>query len=365
MYLSVDSMYNKDTLLPFTFACVQRLIFFLLVLLNFPTSAQDTTAYYIRYPDRLQVNLFQSQKQYYLIISPAGLFDSKDGKSLVHRYAVQARTVSGFDLAYDKLSLSLTFKSVSQDEKILGRTKYFTVSNAFGDKNYIVESGFRRYKSFYDTNSPAYNSKYTPPNPLFINADLRAVTLKSKAIFFSNADRFSYRSSYSLNYRQLKTAASFLLAAGIQYNNWKSSKLLAPDIANYYGSNETLYKISTYSILSGAGGSVNLVLFKRFFFNATGLLTPELQTRYYFLENQRKRATFFSASLDTRFAFGINTKHFVYSINSLNDWTLYNGNRLDITNAHISASLNIGFRINMRGFAPLDKLKQNKYYQML
>jgi hypothetical protein len=278
---------------------------------------------------------------------------------------VQARTVSGFDLAYDKLSLSVTFKSVSQDERILGRTKYFTVSNSFGDKNYIVESSLRRYKSFYDSNSPAYNPKYTPPNPLYINEDMRAVTIKSKAIFFSNSNRFSYRSSYSLNYRQLKTAASFLLTAGFQYNNWKSSKLLAPDIATYFNNNADLNKISTYSINTGAGGSLNWVMFKRFFFNVTGLITPELQTRHYYQDTQRKRATFLSLSLDTRFALGINTKHFVYSINSFNDWSLYNGNKLDITNALLSASINIGFRINFSKCAPLNRLKENKYYRML
>ncbi len=366
MYPSVESIFNHQIISLDTFVTVRWLLIIIVLLSNFYSTAQDTSAYYVRYPDRLQVNLFQSQKQYYLTISPEGLYDRLDGKTLVQRYAVQSRTVSGFDLAYDKLSLSLTFKSISQDEKLLGRTKYFTVANTFGDKNYVLESALRRYKSFYDANSPDYNSSYTPPNPLFINEDLRALTIKTKAIFFSNADRFSYRSSYSLNYRQLKSAASFILSTGFQYNNWKSSsRLIAPDIAQYFETNADIQKISTFSILSGVGGSVNLVLLKRFFFNATGILSPELQTRYYYYEIRRSRATYISMSMDTRFAFGVNTKHFVYSINSLNDWALYQGNKLDITNTYLSASLNIGFRINMSNFKPLNRLKENKYYKML
>ncbi len=341
--------------------------FIALLLIASYAAAQDqgTDDYYIKYPDRLQVNLFQSQKQYILIIAPGGL-TNKNGKSLVQRYTAQARAISGFDLAYDKLSLSLTFKSISPDERILGKTKYFTLSNSFGNKNYIVESSIRRYKSFYDSNSPNYNNQYTPPNPYFINSDLRTISIKSKVIFFSNANHFSYRSSYSLNYRQLKSAASFLLSAGIQYNNWKSASLYAPDIKPYFEPVADVYKITSYNLLTGIGGSANIVLINRFFFNATLLVTPELQTRYYFAaSNKINRATYITTSLDTRFAFGINTKYFAYSINSMNDWTFYNGNHLDIVTAFTSASLNIGFRINMSKVAILNRLKENKFYKML
>jgi hypothetical protein len=269
-------------------------------------------------------------------------------------------------LAYDKLSLSLTFKSVSIDEKIKGATRYFNISNSFGGQKYIVESSIRRYKSFFDSNSPNYNSAYTPPSPFFINKDLRAVSIKSKALFFSNHERFSYRSAYSLNYRQLKSAATFLLAAGIQYNNWKSESFFAPDIKNYYEDMVQLKKLTSYALIGGFGGSANIILLKRLFINLTAILTPEVQTRYYIKSDQTyHRATYISASFDSRVAFGINTKHFVYSVNSLADWSLYNNSKLEVRNAFLSASANIGFRINLSRFEPLNRLKENKYYKLL
>lgn len=337
----------------------------LLLLLALQLRAQESNSYYIRYPDHLQINLFQSQKKYQIILSPRGLDKNKDGKSLIHNYIAQANTTSGFDLAFDKISFSLTFKSVSQDERTRGRTAYFNFSNSFGSQRYIVESSFRRYKSFFDDNSPNYNELYTPPAPYFINKGLRAVSFKSRMMFFSNHERFSFRSSYAMNHRQLKSAASFLMIAGAQYNNWKAETFFADDTKPYFPDINKLKKITTYSVLGGIGGSANIIFLKRLFFNITAILSPEVQIRNFMEEGDKYNLhAALSASVDTRMALGINTRHFVYSISSTTDWGLYNNRYFDLANVYLTANANIGFRLNLERIELVNRLKSNKYYRM-
>ncbi len=324
----------------------------LLLMLCIPLNqyAGDST-YYVKYTDRLVVSFYQSFIRQYDISMTQHMTRDNQGVSDMHYYA-DANQVSGLEFDYDKFSLAFNYKSTPSSDFRKGNTKYRNLNFTFGATRWILETSYRKYQGFYDVEhrSPVDNEMYFQ-QPGMINQALRA-----KFLYFSNHRKFAYKAAYTCTYRQLKTAASFVLAANLYYNNlYSGTSFFHPDIQSFYGTYASLKGQRVVGLSNSAGVALNLVMFKRIFLNMTLIGGLESQwRRYSYLDRLSEKANYIGLSGDLRVSFGYNGRNFFLFFNSISDMASYGNKQLDLVNKFYSYAFNMGYRF---------KVKTPKFYQ--
>ena len=332
-------------------------------------SAQYDTNYVRNYNDRLVVSFFQATNSYQLD------FNQNIFKNTIipttSSYVAQANNVSGFSFDYDKISFSIGWKSPVNEASIYkkGKTDYSSFNFAFSGSKYRLESSYRRYRGFFDQNTPFYDTNYTSSLPYNQNPSLVTRSFKVKGFyFFDKNGRFSYSSSYSDTSRQIKTAGTFLLVGNIysllMYSN---SAIIPSPLQSYYGQWGGVNYFNLFGISIGPGYTFNKVIRKKIFFNFTFTLGLEAQHRYYQNDDQtysEKDWKVSVAALDSRVAFGFNNKKFFCSLTSMNDYNSYNLKSMKFEVKYISGIFNVGYRFPLKEYKPIKVMKENKYYKM-
>jgi hypothetical protein len=306
----------------------------------------DST-YYVSCRNRLSVGIHFTARSYKLNISQKIETDST-GKSPV-KYQADAVNSFGFIVDYKKLLLQVGFRTGKVDEFKKGRSQYSNLMLNIGGNKFLFETTYRRYKGFYDQNTPNYLSSYNDTLPYFINNNLEAVRFKMKGIYFSNYRKFAYRSVYSCGYRQLKSNATWIYTPSIYREKISSSKGIIPDsIRTYYGGQRDLEEIRITGASFGVGGSGTLVLSKKFFINLTFVPSIELQRRRYsYLDKGDNKATYVSLNADVRSSIGYNTeKFFIYILNTA-DLHVFQGFGITIQPSFTTNSLVVGYRFSV------------------
>jgi hypothetical protein len=333
-------------------------------LLHFSQTKWDTTKY-VMYKDRLVVTLFTSWRQFdYSFDQNFTTLDS--GKSETH-YLADANSVSGFQLDYDKLSLSISFKSAPSNVAIKGNTVYKNFNFSFGGNKWILETSYRDYKGFYDLNTASYDTSFKRGNPYFQIPSMQVQQTKAKFMYFANHKNFAYKSGYSYTCRQLKSAFSWVYGGNIyQSKHSVDSSFFSPVIRKWYDREANLNRLNVVGISAGIGASWNLVLFKRFFSNLTFNLYAEPQWRtYQRTDGSVSKLCYFSSSGDARFSFGYNGRNFFIALNSFNDFVYLNSTKLNIVSKFISGSFSYGYRFKVKSPKIYDKFKATKLYQLI
>ncbi len=331
---------------------------------TFSQSSWDTTKY-VKYKDRLVVTLYTSWRQFdYSFDQNFTNLDS--GKSGAH-YNADANSVSGLQLDYDKLSLSLSFKTAASNTALKGNTQYKNFNFSFGGNRWILETSYRDYKGFYDINTSSYDTSFRKGSPYFQNSSMQVQQTKVKFMYFTNYKKFAYKSGYSYTCRQLKSAFSWVYGGNIYYNKHATdSSFFSPLIRSWYDQEAYLNQLNVFGISAGIGASCNIVLFKRFFSNFTFNLYAEPQWRnYHRLDGSTSKLCYLSSSGDARFSFGYNGRNFFIAINSLNDFTYINTSKLTIISKFISGSFSYGYRFKVKSPKIYDKFKATKLYQLI
>lgn len=346
---------------------MRQIFIYLLTLFTYPYFSQtnwDTTKY-VKYKDRLVVTLYTSWRQFDYSFDQN--FTNQDsGKAATH-YIADANSVSGLQLDYDKLSLSLSFKTAPSNTALKGNTQYKNFNFSFGGNRWILETSYRDYKGFYDMNTSSYDTSFKRGDPYFQLPSMHVQQTKAKFMYFTNHKKFAYKSGYSYTCRQLKSAFSWVYGANI-YNNKHvvDSSFFSSQIRQWYDREAYLNRLDVFGISAGIGASCNVVLFKRFFSNLTFNLYAEPQWRTYSrVGGSISRLCYFSSSGDARFSFGYNGRNFFIAINSLNDFTYFNSSKLNIVSKFISGTFSYGYRFKVKSPKVYDKFKSTKLYQLI
>ena len=343
-------------------------LFFFLVSTTFSSlfsqSTWDTTQY-VNYKDRLVVTLYTSWRQFdYTFDQKYTTADS--GKSLLH-YIADANSVSGLQLDYDKLSVSLAFKTNPSNSVQKGNTTYKNFNFSFGGNKWILETGYRNYTGFYDMNTGSYDTSFSRGDPYFQIPSMSVTQLKAKFMYFTNHRNFAYKSAYSYTCRQLKSSFSWVYGGNIYLNkNACDSSFFSPVVRKWYESDAYLNTLNVFGISAGLGGSANIVLFKRFFTNLTFNLYAEPQWRTYrWLNGDVSTRSYLSASGDFRFSLGYNGRNFFLSVNSLNDFVFYDSPKLSVVSKFISGSFSYGYRFKVKCPKVYSRFKATKIYKLI
>lgn len=323
----------------------------------------DST-YYRKYSDRLVISVFQSIRSYGLDISQKLNKDSL-GQSKVG-YRAEANNITGLELNYDKFNIAFGFKSSAPtNQKAKGDTKYTNLALNVGGDRWILENSYRSYTGFYNTNTAFYDTSFKREGIYTQSPTLKSEAYKTKFLFFTNANKFSFKSAYSCSERQLKSAFTFVLTANIYYNRLNSDSSFIPlPVRHYYDAYQNVNGLNVFAFSIYGGGSFNLVLWKAFFLNLTLIIGPEEQWRTYHYKNEPAKNLFYtSVSGDFRSSIGLNFKKFFVMLTSSSDFSYYNSNVMEYLSKYGCVNFSIGYRFRVNPPKAYRNFQQTKLYK--
>ena len=336
----------------------------LFILIQCSLWSQIDTNYIQRYTQRLTVGIFQSVRQYDVLLN-SSVFDSEN-VSQAH-YLADANNVTGLSIDYGIIGFSFGFKSTADNPYKKGNTEYASYGLNINSKGLRLENSYRSYKGFYDVNTAAYDTTYDDTKPYYQNKDLSITSLKSKGIYIFNNNRFSLRSAYANTERQMKTSATWLLAGNVYFSSIQSSIGIIPQsLRQYYDSTrKDLSKINTFGISAGPGASVNLVAWKRFYLNLLLSLGLEMQHRNIstLTKSSYLRAWKPSAAADWRISFGFNNRNFFMRLNNTIDFNNLNEGTFKLNSKYLAGELSLGYRFKVKPPRFYQKFKDGDFYK--
>jgi len=323
----------------------------------------DST-YYESCKKNLSIGLLFAQRSYELRVTQNITSDTNALSPI--NYIAEARNTSGFIIDYDKFSLQVGFRTGKTDVAKKGITDYKNIQLNIGGNKLLFEGSYRQYEGFYDSRSAYYLSNFNDSTPYFHNNNLEALRIKVRALYFTNHEKFAYKSVYSCGYRQKKSAYSWVLTGSSYYESFTSSTGIIPDsIRKFYGGQQSLSEISNLGIAGGIGLSGTLVVFKRFFVNATAIPSLAMQFRKYnYIEISNSKATYVALNADLRLSIGYNAEKFFIFICSGTDIHVYDGKGLSITPRFTTTMFTFGYRF---GVSPefTKKMQEKSIYKKL
>lgn len=322
----------------------------------------DST-YYQKYKDRLIISFFQSYRNYSIDISQQLTADTF-GISKVS-YIAESNLVSGIEVDYDKFSLSVGFKSVASQSQKKGDTKYRNFALNFGGNRWVLENSYRSYSGFYNKNTANYDTSFYRTGIYDQYPNILSESYKTKFLFFTNSNKFSFKSGYSCNCQQRKTAFSFVLSGNIYYNRLNSDSSFIPyKIRDYYDNHKTQKGLNVFALSVYGGVSWNLVLWKAFFMNLTLIIGPEEQWRtYHYTDTPSKTLFYTSISGDFRGSIGLNFKKFFVLFSSTSDFSWYSASQVTYLSKYASVNFSLGYRFKVKPSKKYQKFQQTKLYK--
>lgn len=339
----------------------------LFFLVAYSLSAQKTwdSTYYCKYNDRLIISVFQSYRNYGMDISQKLMKDSLGISKIA--YVAESNYISGIEINYDKINIAFGFKSKPPENQLKkGDTKYTNLSLNIGGNRWVLENSYRRYRGFYDKNTAKYDTSFQRTGIYNQSPSLRSEAYKTKFLFFTNANKFAFKSGYSCCSRQLCSAFSFVLSANIYYNRLNSDSSFVPlAIRNYYDGHQSVNGLNVFAFSVYGGGSFNLVIWKALFMNVTLIIGPEQQWRtYHYLEPKSSSNLFYSSiSGDLRGSVGLNLKKFFVLFSSTSDFSWYNSNATEYLSKFYSFNFSLGYRFKVKPPKFYQKFQQSKIYK--
>jgi hypothetical protein len=325
-------------------------------------SAWDTT-YYKSTKNKLNLGFVISQRSYQINLNAI----NNDSAARDFSYQANAPGAIGFMADYDKLSLAVLFKLKATDDPKNGFTRFNNLALSVGGNNLLFEGGYRFFKGFYDETSAGYLPGYNDTTPYFRQASMTANYLKVKGYYFTNRERFSYKSSYSCGYRQLKSASTWVLTA-----NFLSERLIADSalipiyLRPEYDHGDNIRGIAHLGFGAGAGFSGTLVFWKRFFGNLSFIPSLHVQRRLYKTINDRDTEGYYLTILnDSRISVGYSGEKFFMLLSGTNDTHWLSGKGLRLRPSFISATFAVGFRVSVENTRAVKKVKELEFYNRL
>lgn len=322
----------------------------------------DTT-YYKSTKNKLNLGLVISQRSYQIGLNPI----RNDSSARSFSYRANAPGAIGFMADYDKISLSVLFKLKATDDPKNGYTRFNNLSLSLGGNQILFEGGYRFFKGFYDETSSGYLPGYTDTTPYYRQSSMTANYVKIKGYYFTNRERFSYRSIYSCGYRQLKSASTWVLTA-----NFLSERLIADSalipvyLRSEYDHGDNIRGVAHLGLGGGAGFSGTLVFWKRFFANLTFIPSLHVQRRLYKTTDNRDTEGYYATLLtDSRISVGYSGDKFFMLLSGTNDQHWLKGKGMNIRPSFISGTFAVGFRFNVENTRAVKKVKSTQIYNRL
>lgn len=322
----------------------------------------DTTRYQ-KFRSNLIVGVFQSYRNF----NNQFRAPSDTGGAAFNNYYAESNLVTGIELNYDKFSLAFGLRSTPQKKHSgKGPTETFNLNFNVGGNIWYMENQLRYFRGFYDQSSPGYDSTFKETGNYYYQPAFTNTLLRSRFMFFTNHRKFAFRSNYVCNYRQLKSAATWIICANTSINSMHNDSSFFPRASQpLYGPYAGLRGLEVFGIAASGGGALTVVLWKAFFANVMLTLGPENQWRTYFFGDKTTRLAFISIAGDFRGSIGLNFRRCYFISTTSNDFTLYDNSFMKLTNRSLSGNIIFGWRFNSKTPGFYKKFQQTKLYQSI
>lgn len=323
------------------------------------------TLKYRKYERVLIVGLFQQFRNFSNTFEQLMNADSVGVST--HVYAAESKLIGGIVLNYDKFSL--TFGTKTQPQQFSsgkGNTKTFSIGFNFGDNRWVSENYYRRFTGFYDKNTQKYDTAFKRTGNYYLQPNLTSSLLMSRFMYFSHYDRFSFKSGFGCNYRQLRSAATWIIGGSFNVYTLKNDSSIFPiqsrQLYNDYGS---LKGFQSVNIAGNFGAAATLVLFKAWFISGYFTLGPEQQWRSYNLGGNYRNLSYISWSGTSRFSMGLNMKRFYLLVSNSTDYNLFNSKKImSFKSEAFAQNFTFGWRFHAKTPTFYQKFMKMKIYSI-
>lgn len=284
-----------------------------------------------------------------------------------HAYLAESQLFSGIAFNYDKFSVSFGTRSSPQSEGTgKGYTKTFNIGLNIGDNRYVLENYYRRFVGFYNNNTPNFDTTFKSTGQYYLQPNLTSALLMSRFMYFTNYKKYSFKSGFGCNYRQLKSAATWILGGSFNVYNFNNDSSIFPQkVRPLFNDYAGLKGLQSVNIGVNGGAAFTLVFFKAWFIGAYFTLGPEQQWRSYNLGDSYRNVSYISWSGTGRGSIGVNLKRFYMLASYTNDYDLFNNKALEFSSNSITGNFTLGWRFYTRTPKFYKKFMQTKIYKLL
>ncbi|MBK9285367.1 MAG: DUF4421 family protein [Sphingobacteriaceae bacterium] len=294
---------------------------------------------------------------------------NKDSLHLSNQtYVAESNVTGGLSISYDKFQINLgTRTKPREDQQGKGYTKMFNIGFNFGDNRWVSENYYRRFKGFYNKSTPNFDTNYKHTNAYYLQPNMSSSLFMSRLLYFSNYENFSYKSGFGSNFRQLKSAFTWII--GVNYSAYtmlNDSSVIPIQARHLFNDYAQMRGLKSFNIGGTFGAAATIVVFKAWFINGHFSFGPEIQNRNYDFTTHSRRISYIGASGIGRFSMGLNLNKFYFLVSINNDYNLYNSKKIiKIKSEAITHNLTLGWRFNSGepiGF--YRKFQQTRLYKL-
>lgn len=363
---------------------MQRLFFLIFTLVSFTVSAQTKndveigttrkaknwdTLKYQKFETVLIVGVFQQHRtfsnEFKQEMNPT---DTSGLSSHTYSTEINFAGATGITISYDKFQLSLAKRiEPKYNNAGKGATDMFNIGLNVGDNRWVSENYFRRFKGFYNTSTPTFDTNFKYTKQYDQQPSMISSLFMTRFMYFKNYENYSFKSGFGCNYRQLKSALTLIHGGSFSVYNLRNDSAIIPLKARYlyndYGSMRGLRSVNlSYNI----GLAATIVLFKAWFIGGYFTLGPEQQWRNYDLTSEHRRISYISFSGTGRLSMGLNMKKFYMIWGFSNDYNTFNSKKImTLKTSCYTSNFTFGWRFHYHTPKFYQKFQQTKLYQYL
>jgi hypothetical protein len=284
-----------------------------------------------------------------------------------HVYSAESNLTAGINFCFDKFQFSLATRNTPSSEgSSKGYTKMFNLGLNVGDNRWVSETYLRVFRSFYDKNTQSYDST-AKINKYYIQPTMVNRSFMQRFMYFTNYKKYSFKSGFGCNYRQLKSAATFIVGGSFSVFDLQNDSAILPMKArSIYGDYGNMSGFTSVNLGVNGGVAATIVLWKALFISGYFTVGPESQWRNYYLPAENRKLNYVSWSGTGRGSLGINMKKFYMLFSVTNDYNLYNQRKArSFSSNSITNSATLGWRFHCKTPKFYEKFMQTKFYNML
>lgn len=304
------------------------------------------TNYIHKFGDVMAIEPWISAPSFSFRLEPKS--DSLTGKS--NDYEPHLRDVTGFDISYRALTVSVGFKSrvIEGDNDIYGVTNYSIFKIRLNSKPFVYEFYHNTFNGFADYNTAGYDSSHPSEKPYIKRGDIRLQYTKLKAIYIFSKKKFSYGAAYSFTERQKKTKATALAVAHVyRMRTNADSAFFNKGQEGLFSKYDSLKRLQVYSIGLGPGFAVTFVE-KKWFFSIGAYVMGDLQYHTSHNTHDELISQGWRGALlgDIFVSLGYNNNKFYAGLVARGDRNMVSLPNVNATTSFYSTVLSVGFRFN-------------------
>jgi len=282
-------------------------------------------------------------------------------------YNAESKSIAGITLSYDKFQLSFGTRSTPQNGSAgKGYTKTFNIGFNFGDNRWLTENYYRSFKGFYNKGTPSFDTNFKKTGQYYLQPGLTSRLFMNRVMYFTNYKNFSYKSGFGCNYRQIRSAATWILGGSFTVYDLHNDSAIFPAQARPLFNDYANFKsFRSYNFSFNAGAAVTIVLFKAWFISGYFTVGPEQQWRNYDLGEVQRHLSYLAFSGTGRASLGVNLKKFYLLYSFTDDYNIYDSfHIMSFKSESITNNFTFGWRFHTGTPKFYKKFQQTKLYKL-